>query len=178
MYDFIEKFNSWSKIDSEQNDSRCALQCIVNNPNIDMCFSQITKNVVPDNKVIQKNKDGKFFIEIELSKDTDFVTNFNFLCENKDNVNIELYCYQGERELCVNINSDLILLYLCAAFMRYRIRFTFDEMPFEVKYSYDAYYLQSSLRREVADYISEYIKVNDMVYHNGMMKQITELHIK
>ncbi len=167
MYNFLEKFNSCSKMDSGKTDYRGGLQCIINNRDIDMCFTRITNHLVPNNEVIQKNADGKYFIEIKLSKDSDFVTNFNFECENRENVKIEMVF---NREFNREINSDLTLVYLCAAFMHFYIRFTFNEMPFEIKYNYDAYFAKSELRLEIAR--AGYVMANEIIYHNGMIKQI------
>jgi hypothetical protein len=156
-------FASYSKNSKKLNNFKEAILALEENSYKDMVFFHDKYHLVPNNiSFINKDIDGRYYTEIDISKQCDIYTNFT-LEKSNHNIMVELIL----NDLKMNINSNTILLSLCSLFTQIKLRFTFFENLCDIKFSFDAYLCQSKLRKQLGQNPPK-TPVTDIRYYQGI----------
>jgi hypothetical protein len=116
-------------------------------------------NIVPYSlPLINKNEKGYYYIDADINSEGDIIS--HFILENKNNVKVELIVNNS----IIEFNNSSILLICCSTYTNFKLRFTFAEYPFKLKYSYRIYLCQTEIRKKLMESI---INTSGIIYNNG-----------
>lgn len=161
-FDFDEYFTSLKKLNTNEKYMYDTMKYLVSKPNIDIISYKEIKKIIPNNLAyINKDENDKYYIEIELERTCDIITNFE-ISPNKD-INIS-YKVSGKQ---VELTKDTKIIFVCAMYSMITIRFTFEKDPFYIIFSYDAYLAQNDIRVKLSK--TKEIKLGNITYSGGVM---------
>jgi hypothetical protein len=150
--DFISFFNSYSVINTNINNYKDALECLNDNPGIDLI---------------------SYIKEIKINSDTDILLDYNeidiannFKIDNQDllKVNVELLV----NDELIQFNNRL-LIPMCCKKTPLIIKIKFNEEPFEINLSFDIYLAQIRIKNKLMEMS---LNANNINYYNDIAKII------
>ena len=109
---------------------------------------------------VNKDDNGLYFVEFELTRSADLYSNFNL---NSNDVRVELMV----QEKGINLNNDTIILPTCAPYSPLKIRFTFLNEPHDIILKYKGYLMQSGLRNSLMN--TKNLCVSNLKYNDGII---------
>jgi len=155
-------FFNLKKLNTNKNNFTDALIELLKNNEIDSVSFVKTLNIVPNNlSVLYKNLDGKYYIDIELKKDIDIITNFKI---NRNDVKLSLVINSEEEEL----NNNSLIYTMLTMYTPLALRFTFLNEPVEFIFTNDSYICKNNVRN---DAMKQLFISDNYIYSSGCMKK-------
>jgi hypothetical protein len=157
-------FSSYSICETPFPDYTGALTGLLMDPHADMTFFHNQYHLVPNNLgFINKDINGNYYVEIDIRRIADILTNFTLSCKNISDVRSELIL----NEMKININDKSMKILVCAApYTQFILRFTFKDKPLELIFGFDAYLCKTEIRNRLIR--RELICESGIQYYHGV----------
>lgn len=136
-----------------------AIMALTNKSGIEIVSYPVKHHLVPNNLgFIEKDNHGRYFTEIELERNADVYTNFDF---RYTDVSLD-FIVQGE---FISLDNDYIILSMCSVYTPLKIRFTFDEKPRDIILTYKGLLLNPFLKESILE--EKEITTSGIKYRDG-----------
>jgi len=155
---FNESFSQYSLLRTDKNNSYDAMECFIEtNETVDMVSYKKTVHMKPFNiGFIHKDDAGKYFVEVDLPRESDLITNINFHVikeawkNNEDEENgVDAKVYLHLNDDHIEIDPQSILLPLCSMYTKLQLKVVFETEPLEFQIHYDTILCRNSLRKHL-----------------------------
>jgi len=166
-FNFIKWFNSLKTSNDIYEKSELALLDLIAN-GLDISKYKKSYIFIPnDFGFIEKDENGKYFVEVELSRnDCDISTGFTiYPFYESDNSLSEIKISLKIGDKILPIKAGTIIVNSCAVYTALNIRITFDKDPFAVRFIYLSYMLDIKLR---ADLMKKKFIQDGLMYSKGV----------
>jgi hypothetical protein len=157
-------FEKYTKINTNGENIYHLLKATNIYPYNNLVYYTVVKNIAPYGCMFKDHK-GRYYIDYLLPKKyIDICTNFQIKYNNTYNGGLLIDLIINDAY--INVDANTKVLFCCAPKDDFYIRFTFNDNPFDVTFSYDAYmFCNEYIRSEI---IGKNYRVSGIKYYLGI----------